>query len=432
MKKILILSVGGSSEPIFHAINFYKPDFVYFICSSGTKGSEVTIKEKTIDESKVLHVNCPECGKSFKTKPIKKESIISQVKLNKEQYEIVLLDDPDDFNHCYRKILELSRIIDKRFPDADINANYSGGTKTMSVTLVYVAIMTGKWDISLNKGPRKDLVKIRKGDAPVMIDKWEVFTEQYILMTKRALNNYDYPLAIEIISEALLHPHNSIYEKKLRKIREISMAYDAWDKFDHEEALELLENYGKDYSEYIIRLKRILNKCKATGYEMVEDIILNAERRAAQHRYDDAIARLYRSLELFGQVRLKEIQEGGKDKEYHLGQVYLDDLDDKLRRKYEKFVDNNDRVLLALRKVYEFLLEINDPLGIFFKKHENKLLNNLTRRNSSILAHGLTPLSFKEYNKTKDCIKNFIIDSAGRIGTKFDLGLQLPKSKIAE
>ena len=38
------------------------------------------------------------------------------------------------------------------------------------------------------------------------------------------------------------------------------MAYDTWDKFDHEEALELLQDYGKDYSEYIIRLKKMLNK----------------------------------------------------------------------------------------------------------------------------------------------------------------------------
>ena len=43
MKRILILSVGGSPEPIINAIKFYKPDFVYFFCSSGPKGSAVTV-----------------------------------------------------------------------------------------------------------------------------------------------------------------------------------------------------------------------------------------------------------------------------------------------------------------------------------------------------------------------------------------------------
>jgi hypothetical protein len=43
MKKILVLSVGGSAEPIVKAIRNYKPDFVYFFCSSKPKGREVTI-----------------------------------------------------------------------------------------------------------------------------------------------------------------------------------------------------------------------------------------------------------------------------------------------------------------------------------------------------------------------------------------------------
>ena len=43
MKKILVLSVGGSAEPIVKAIKINEPDFVYFFCSSGHKGSEVTV-----------------------------------------------------------------------------------------------------------------------------------------------------------------------------------------------------------------------------------------------------------------------------------------------------------------------------------------------------------------------------------------------------
>ncbi len=45
MKKILVLSVGGSAEPIVKAIRNYNPDFVYFFCSSGQKGSESTVQE---------------------------------------------------------------------------------------------------------------------------------------------------------------------------------------------------------------------------------------------------------------------------------------------------------------------------------------------------------------------------------------------------
>jgi hypothetical protein len=40
MKKILVLSVGGSAEPVINAIKNNDPYFVYFFCSSGQKGSE--------------------------------------------------------------------------------------------------------------------------------------------------------------------------------------------------------------------------------------------------------------------------------------------------------------------------------------------------------------------------------------------------------
>ena len=43
MNKILVLSVGGSPEPVINAIKNYRPDFVYFFCSSGPKGSEAII-----------------------------------------------------------------------------------------------------------------------------------------------------------------------------------------------------------------------------------------------------------------------------------------------------------------------------------------------------------------------------------------------------
>jgi len=439
MKRIIILSVGGSPDPIVNAINFYKPDFVYFFCSSGKTGSDITIEGESRDRSKDPRVECPKCEyefiikgpvecpkckNEFKIKEFKRKSIISQVELSRDQYEIVRVDDPDDFNLCYDKILELSKVIDKRFPDADIKVNYSGGTKTMSTVLAHVAIMTEKWDLSLNKAERRDLVKIRKGDTPVLINKWGIFAEQCMQMVQRALSNYEYPLAAEIISATFLHPFNSSYERKLRKIKEICVAFDSWDKFNHKEALALLEPYGKYYSKYIIRLKKILKDIKGTGYEMVEDLLSNAERRADQGRYDDAVARLYRTLEFFGQIRIEKTQG------YELGQICVKQLeDDKLKKKYEKNMDNDGKILLALKKVYEFLFDINDPVGKVYKKHEGPLKDILRHRNASILAHGLTPLKKHDYIKTKEMVVGFIFESAKEINLGIEL-VQLPRSEI--
>ena len=102
----------------------------------------------------------------------------------------------------------------------------------------------------------------------------------------------------------------------------------------------------------IIPLKRILKKTKANGYELVGDLLNNAERRASQQRYDDAIARLYRATELFAQIRIE------KTKGYKLVKLTLKELDEELRPEYRKYMKENDRLLLGLREDYELLYKM--------------------------------------------------------------------------
>ena len=63
--KILILSVGGSPEPIINAIKFYQPDFVYFFCSSGPKGSAAIIDAPGDPCGDKRKSKCPKCGYEY-------------------------------------------------------------------------------------------------------------------------------------------------------------------------------------------------------------------------------------------------------------------------------------------------------------------------------------------------------------------------------
>jgi len=352
MKKILILSVGGSSEPIVNAINFYKPDFVYFFCSSGHKGSAVTIDAPGEPCGNKSKSKCPECGYKYYIGNPKGKAVAFQVGLSKDKYEIVSVDDPDDLNLCYCTLVNLSTSIKKIYPEAQIIANYTGGTKTMSVAMALVGIVTEEWDLSLNKGPRLDIIKIKGGDIPVVINKWRIFAEQSLVSVAKTLENYDYALADAIIPGLLSHPLEPSFEKRLLRASQLCVAFDRWDKFEHEKALELLQPYDKEFFAYIIPLKRILKKTKATGYELVGDLLNNAERRATQQRYDDAIARLYRATELFAQIRIE------KTKGYKLGKLTLKELDEELRPEYSKYMKENDRLLLGLREDYELLYKM--------------------------------------------------------------------------
>lgn len=66
-------------------------------------------------------------------------------------------------NACYDDLEKVDKEIATRFgPDAGVIANYTGGTKTMSVALALFAVLGGCWHLSLNKGPRRDLMTLRE------------------------------------------------------------------------------------------------------------------------------------------------------------------------------------------------------------------------------------------------------------------------------
>ena len=97
-------------------------------------------------------------------------------------------------------------------------------------------------------------------------------------------------------------------------------------------------------------------------------------------------------MELFAQIRIE------KTKGYKLGKLTLKELDEELRPEYSKYMKENDRLLLGLREDYELLYKMKDPIGNEFKENEGSLLEALKYRNSSILAHGITPLKQKDFN----------------------------------
>jgi hypothetical protein len=176
---VLLLTVGGSCEPVVNAIRQTNATFVYFICSSGPKGSEVVVDG---------------AGKPCKERDKEDQpSIVQQTHLKPDQYEKVLLNDPDDLNSCFERIESLSLQINQRFPNARVIANYTGGSKTMSVALAIVASLR-QWELQVNRGIRVDLVKVRAGtDTPVPVQTSKILLNHYeqlarINMTTQAQN----------------------------------------------------------------------------------------------------------------------------------------------------------------------------------------------------------------------------------------------------
>ena len=125
---------------------------------------------------------------------------------------------------------------------------------------------------------------------------------------------------------------------------------------------------------------------------------VNAERskrKAADYKYDDAIARLYRSFELIAQIKLLKYGIVSSDidvsalLEKNVSQDFIDYL--------EKMREDN-KIRIGLTADFLLLNELGDDLGKYYMANENKIKNLTQKRNNSILAHGLDSQSKEDFD----------------------------------
>ncbi len=427
MKNILILSVGGSPEPVINAVKIAQADHIYFLCSSGPKGSAATVDGPGNPCADLRKSTCPACGTEHYIGEPTGKSIAARTGLDRTRYTVVTVEDPDDLNECHEALMVLAkRVEEEHGHDCRVVANYTGGTKTMSVAMAFVGLLTERWDLSVNTGPRIDLIKVTAGDVPVSVHKWQILGEARLDEVRRSIRDFDYASAMRTLTELLAHPFPKPFRDRLLAARQLCQAFDLWDKFDHAGALDLLAPHGARFNAYLPTLKGILGKTKKrSGYEAVGDLLNNAERRAHRGYYDDAVARLYRATELLAQIRM-ERQHG-----YRSESLTLQDLPENLRAVYTSRVRNDGRVILGLRDDYELLSRRDDPVGALFMNHESRLLDALKRRNESIGAHGLKPLAEQDYRYVHAVLAEFL-DGAARAGKLTFRITQLPRDGIVE
>ncbi len=410
---LLAVTVGGSCEPVVTAIRDHNPDHVLFFASSGPRGSRSTIDGL----GKVCRENV---------------SILAQTGLPEGCYTIVEIDEPDDLTRCYAATRKGLAELAARYPDRQRVADYTGGTKTMSAALVLAALEMG-WELSLVKGTRTDLVKVVDGtEMASLVNTWEVRVRQYMAEGMRLFNGYAFAAAGELLEGTLRMA--SVSPEMERTIREwvaLSRGFDAWDRFDHERAYHLLEPFQAQLApQWWVFLKVLAGKTRGSGYEPVFDLLLNAERRAARGRYDDAVARLYRALEWMAQIRLKQ-----REPSLDASDIQVDLLPEPLRADYEAMrrpaqgSGKPGKVQLGLVEAFVLLARLGDPLGRVYGESWGQVRASLQaaleKRNYSILAHGTRPLGQADYQAMRDQVEKLIENGLAALGVK-RTGVQFP------
>ncbi len=375
-QRVLFLSVGGSDQPLRSSLRECRPDHVVFVVSDGSDGSESSV---AVVETLYEAEGCPKSHEILKVPP----------------------DDPDQ---ALAKIEpKLTRTANS---GAQITVDYTGGTKSMTSAMVLAATSCEGIRLQFMAGIRRSLDQVEDGtEQPLDIPTGLIGLSQSFRTLRELIGRRNYGAAHSMLRE-MDSSFNQLgrrvprgWRRRVGEWKKWVAIFDEWDRFNHKDAWNKLQSglesgekhavwFEKDGPQYLTGLQELAESRNSPSYELLEDLWLNAKRRASLGLHDDAIARLYRLMEACVQTRLK-IDHG-----IDTANVRLKDLPPDLRRKH----GNGDRsmcIKLPLSDSVELLksLDPNDELHKVMETTPQGQAPEWQRdRNQSILAHGFTPL----------------------------------------
>lgn len=377
-KTALLMTVGTgiggqvATEDLAHAILFSidnsNPDIVIFFGSEKSKKTVESVKEQYLNEFE----------EEF------------------DYFEFIHLEQIDDFKIYFeafkRKIQELDGY--------KIIIDYTSGTKTMTMSAAFASMLYRK-NLYFVGGEREDGVVIRGTEKIISQNLYPIYDDLMISKIKELFNTNRFDAGkslLEDITKAKKDTYANLFD-----------AYYYFDNVDYNKAnkyfitKEFIAEWPELKKQFSLNAKALYHLNKEDSamrpFYILGSLINNARRRAEETKYDDAIARLYRSLELIAQIKLNEYGIDTSD-------VELDILN-KHGVEQEFKPDFSGKIKLSLVQNYELLNNLGDDLGEFYIKNKDEFLATISSRNNSILAHGLNSQTEKQYVKFRDLILKF-------------------------
>jgi CRISPR-associated protein (TIGR02710 family) len=326
----------------------------------------------------------------------KKSTLPQVVKSMEQPYEIILLPDTDDVNKIYECLLPKYKDIKKDFDN--ITVDYTSGTKAMSAALAILGSWHEANTLSYVSGQRHGGVVIKGTEKLLLLQPYQILVEKKLYEAVSFFNKCQFDTSLLVVAQIEHTVPDPVLLAELLPFKKVILAYSAWDKFNHQEGLDELKDVKVPTFD---ANKAFLGKlCSAKVKEPyhIADLINNAKRRGdIEQKYDDAVARLYRTMELIAQYKLKE--HGIED----TSNVTVDKMPPALAQDSKT---TSGKTRMGLEKDYLFLDAKGDDLGRKFVA-DNRLKDLLHKRNSSILAHGMKPVSKEVYQQLSEKIFGF-------------------------
>ena len=325
-----------------------------------------------------------------------------------EDYQIVQLEAIDDFNACF-EIFE-SKVWDFKYSespnDYQIIMDYTSGTKTMSAAMACCGMFYRTDLISI--GGDRSSGEVSAGTELINYQNlYKIYDRLVLVRSRHNFNSYRFRECIEILGYIV---DLSIHKESFLALCE---GYYAWDIMEFEAAYNYLRQVNPNHIE-VVEIKKILKKnLNALGIivnsrsenlkncYILASLINNSIRRAEEYKYDDAIARLYRSFELIAQIRLTK--HGIKSSDVDVSLLNENGVSKEFIEDLEKTREDG-KIRIGLIKDFLLLNELNDDLGKIYIENENRIKNLTQKRNNSILAHGLDSQSKQDFDDFLDVV----------------------------
>ncbi len=382
----MIVSVGGSPGPVRKALDQGRPSNVLFVVSSGSK-------------------------------PLVEEKVLPALPSYAPQRSYLEVSDHENIGTCYWEIrTEIDRWLHEReIKPEDVYVDITGGTKAMSAALALAGVERFS-RFTYVGGSRRDsenLGTVVTGSERVVEcqNPWNAYAVREMERANWFLREFHADAAAEILEAAADKCDPSSQKTRLMVFARLSKSLGTSDRFDFinadkqfiplRENLKLALDYDYACYEKLEALHRqwqavsaqVKNNNRTAGRDTLLELLANADRRAKQSRFDDAVGRLYRAVELYGQQLVK--QAFGAE----LGKIAIEQFpNDRRENVISKLGEpKNGHYKLGAHKLFE-ALKFSKEAALREQSHTYDLLkNDLQKRNNSLLAHGLRRVTEEDF-----------------------------------
>ena len=413
---VLLCTVGGAHQPILKAIESVSPRYICFFC---TDRDPVTGRPGSVRQ--VIGA-----GNVVKAKPDDPISTLPNIRdqagLNNDQFgcEIVPADDLDAAYFAMRTAIEK---LAKQFPGAQFVADYTGGTKTMTAALVYAVLERDEVELQLVTGVRPDLTRVQGSTRAEEASIAGIRLQRTMAPHLAAWSRFAYREAAEGLASIRVAV-NAPGREQLVWLQSLSRAFACWDDFDHQGAFNLIEPFAvrirETYPWMLATLKLLRHRADPKGEPArLHDLWRNAERRAAQGRFDDAVARWYRLMEWTAQWQLQA----------ELGIETANFPPDLLPPNIDAALGRDGKIKIGLWQAWLAAQHLTKggPIPEFVRDHESRIRDLLNVRNNSILAHGFRPVSAEDWQHIRSWTEDHFLPLLRTLSQAAGLRKELPQ-----